>query len=172
MTMSATLAWPVMAVLGFVVLTCLVVALGTSSTARYEFEHNGARERQGTRTHGNHPAGSRHGHTSSEARAPTRSPRRSTSPSARPRRQHRRTRLVAGRRLGEVLAGPFADRIDADWAALADGLPAVAVHGVRRGDGVLTPRPSPEEQAFFSELGDQLERLPRTGTPCCRTPTR
>ena len=46
MTMGATLAWPAMAVLGFVVLTSLVVALGTSSTARYEFEHNGTRERQ------------------------------------------------------------------------------------------------------------------------------
>src|SRR3954463_13369260 len=60
-TMGATLAWPAMAVVGFVVLTCLVVALGTSSTARYEFEHNGTRDRQraeapGTRAH---PAGSR-----------------------------------------------------------------------------------------------------------------
>ena len=33
----------------------------TSSTARYEFEHNGARERQRAHAHGSHPAGSRHG---------------------------------------------------------------------------------------------------------------
>src|SRR3954454_2409124 len=60
-TMGATLAWPAMAVLGFVVLTCLVVALGTSSTARYEFEHNGTRDRQGAESpaRGSHPAGSR-----------------------------------------------------------------------------------------------------------------
>jgi hypothetical protein len=36
----------------------------------------------------------------------------------------------------------------------------VAVHGVVDAEGVLTQRPSPEERAFFSELGDQLERLP------------
>src|SRR4051812_39301346 len=60
-TMGATLAWPAMAVLGFVVLTCLVVALGTSSTARYEFEHNGTRDRQRAEAPatGAHPAGSR-----------------------------------------------------------------------------------------------------------------
>src|SRR3712207_7260835 len=42
-------------------LTGVVVALGTSSTARYEFERNGARERQSPGAHriGSHPAGSR-----------------------------------------------------------------------------------------------------------------
>src|SRR6476661_203209 len=37
-TMGATLGWPALAVLGFLVLTGVVVVLGTSSTARYEFE--------------------------------------------------------------------------------------------------------------------------------------
>jgi hypothetical protein len=61
----------------------------------------------------------------------------------------------------QVLAGPFTDRLDADWAALAGELPAVSVHGVRRTDGGVTQQPSPEEREFYSELGDQLDRLPR-----------
>ena len=161
MTMSATLAWPVMAVLGFVVLTCLVVALGTSSTARYEFEHNGARERQRGHARGSHPAGSRHAHRPADG----------TSTHAQPQSVDLAVRPSSAAATGgpgwwliddsaRVLAGPFADRFDADWAALADGLPADAVHGIRRGDGVLSPRPSPEEQDFYRELGDQLERLP------------
>ena len=47
MTMGATLGWPTATVLlGFLVMTALVVILGTSSTARYEFERNGARTPQ------------------------------------------------------------------------------------------------------------------------------
>ena len=42
MTMGATLVWPAVVVLGFLVFTWLVVVLGASSTARYEFERNGA----------------------------------------------------------------------------------------------------------------------------------
>src|SRR3954468_9346807 len=45
-TMGATMGWPAMGLVGFRVLIGVVVVLGTSSTARYEFEHNGARERQ------------------------------------------------------------------------------------------------------------------------------
>ncbi|MCW2701801.1 MAG: uncharacterized protein JWQ45_3336, partial [Blastococcus sp.] len=61
MTMGATLGWPAMAVLGFMVLTGVVVALGLTSTARYEFEHNGAREpqRAAVPRHATHPAGRR-----------------------------------------------------------------------------------------------------------------
>jgi hypothetical protein len=59
-----------------------------------------------------------------------------------------------------VLAGPFGDRIDADWAALSDGLPAVSAYGARRDDGSVASRPSPEERAWLAELGDQLDRLP------------
>jgi hypothetical protein len=163
-TVSATLAWPAAAVLGFVVLTCLVVALGTSSTARYEFEHNGARERQraGAHAHGSHPAGSRH----------WRRPTGATGTRARPQAVGLAVRPSPASPTGgpgwwlvgdsaQVLAGPFTDRVDADWAALADGMPGVSVHGVRRADGGVTPRPSPEERAFFAELGDQLDRLPR-----------
>jgi hypothetical protein len=164
-TMGATLAWPAMAVLGlgFVVLTCLVVALGTSSTARYEFEHNGTRERQraGARAHGSHPAGRRGAHRATGA----------AGAQAQPQAVDVAARPVPAPATGEpgwwlvdesaqVLAGPFPDRVDADWAALADDLPAAAVHGIRRADDGVTPRPSPEERTFFSELGGQLERLP------------
>src|SRR3954454_13085424 len=59
--MGATMGWPAMALLGFLVLIGVVVLLGTSSTARYEFEHNGARERQRSAAPASrsHPAGSR-----------------------------------------------------------------------------------------------------------------
>jgi hypothetical protein len=60
----------------------------------------------------------------------------------------------------QVLAGPFPDRIDADWAALSEGLAAVAVFGTRRVDGGVAVRPSPQERAWLGELGDQLDRLP------------
>ena len=164
MTMGATLVWPAAAVLGFVVLTCLVVALGTSSTARYEFEHNGARERQraGAHAHGSHPAGSRNGRRSAGA----------TGTQAQPQVVDLAVRPSPAAATGgpgwwlvddsaQVLAGPFTDRVDADWAALADGLPGVSVHGIRRADGGVTPRPSPEERAFLGDLGEQLDRLPR-----------
>src|SRR3954462_14462545 len=60
-SVGVTLMWPMMAVLGFVALTGVVVALGASSTARYEFERNGARDQQrsAARRTGAHPAGSR-----------------------------------------------------------------------------------------------------------------
>jgi hypothetical protein len=48
-----------------------------------------------------------------------------------------------------MVAGPFADRLAADWAALAERLPAGtgarAVYGVRRADGALVLRPSAQE---------------------------
>lgn len=161
--MTVTLGWPALTVVGFVVLTCLVIALGTSSTSRYEFEHNGARERQraSAASRGSHPAGSRQG------RPPTGAPvseaaRQAVDLAVRPAP----AAVPPGPgwwlvdESAEVLAGPFPDRMDADWAALAGGLPAVAVHGTRRPDGGVTPRTSPEERAFLDELGDQLDRLP------------
>jgi hypothetical protein len=159
--MGATLAWPAVAVLGFVVLTCLVVALATRSTARYEFEHNGTRERAGEPARSAHPAG-------------TGALRRATGAAraqARPRAVDLAVRPAPAAATGGpgwwlvddsacVLAGPFADQVDADWAALAGALPAVSVHGIRRPDGGVTVRQSPEERAFLDELGKQLDRLP------------
>jgi hypothetical protein len=162
-TMGVTLGWSIMTALGFLVMTGLVVALGTSSTARYEFERNGARERQGSdaQSHSNHPAGSR---------VPRRAPGTS-GPQAQPHAVEVAVRPVPAAVTGgpgwwlvdeyaQAMAGPFADRFDADWAALADGLPAVSVHGVRSADGHVATRPSPEERAWLAELGDQLDRLP------------
>ena len=60
----------------------------------------------------------------------------------------------------QAVAGPFDDRIDADWAALSAGLVAVSVHGRLAADGHVAQRPSPEERAWLGELGDQLDRLP------------
>ncbi len=63
---------------------------------------------------------------------------------------------------GRIVAGPFEDRADASWAA---GAPEHAggarpVHGVRRPDGGLDRRPSPQDWAWLAHLGEQLERLP------------
>ncbi len=65
---------------------------------------------------------------------------------------------------GQIVAGPFEDRSDARWAAdsyegeLPDGIRSV--YGVRRADGVLNRRPSPQDWAWLGHLGDQLDRLP------------
>ena len=163
MTMGATLAWPAVAVLGFLVLTCLVVALGASSTARYEFEHNGARQRQRADALAvdAHPAATRGGHRPAPASATQTQPQAvdvAVRPSSAPGTGGPGWWLVDDS--GQVLAGPFPDRVDADWAALADRLPAVSLHGIRRSDGGVTLRPSPEERAFLGELGEQLDRLP------------
>lgn len=163
MTMSATLVWPAVTLLGFVLFTGVVVALATSSTARYEFERNGAgaSHRTAADSKGTHPAG---------GRAPSR-PAGGADAQPRPQAVGLAVRPVPASATGGpawwlvgesalVLAGPFADRLDADWAALADGLPAVAVFGARRADGSVAVKPSPEERAWLGELGEQLDRLP------------
>jgi hypothetical protein len=161
-TMGATMGWPAAAVLGFLLLTGLVVLLGASSTARYEFERNGAGERQraDALASGTHPAGSR-------AARPAAAPGRQAQPSAvdvAVRPAPAPVTCTPGWWLvddsAQVLAGPFADRIDADWAALAEELPAVSVFGARRADGTVAVRPSPEERAWLVDLGNQLDRLP------------
>ncbi|TFV64807.1 hypothetical protein E4P41_00295 [Geodermatophilus sp. DF01-2] len=161
------LVWPAAALLGFFLCTAVVVVLGASSTARYEFARNGAREprRPAPRAEA-HPAGSRPaGATSGAAEGQARRqavalavrPAPATAPAPEP---------VAGPawwlvdEAARVLAGPFADQVDADWAALAGDLVAVAVFGTRRPDATIAPRPSPADRAWLSELGDQLDRLP------------
>src|SRR3954452_2201217 len=61
--MGGTLVWPAVALLGFLVFTGLVVALGSSSTARYEFERNRTRapQRSAAPRTDAHPAGRRPG---------------------------------------------------------------------------------------------------------------
>jgi hypothetical protein len=70
--------------------------------------------------------------------------------------------VVAGP--GRIVAGPFADRSDARWAAVS-GPDAASdtirpVYGIRRADGGLTRQPSPQDWAWLAHLGEQLERLP------------
>lgn len=59
-----------------------------------------------------------------------------------------------------VVAGPFADRDEAEWAAVAQGAVAVrAVHGVAGDDGAVVPCPAPQERSWLTHLGRQLDRL-------------
>ena len=64
---------------------------------------------------------------------------------------------------GRIVAGPFPERSEARWAAdsYEGELPVGvrSVYGVRRADGVLNRRPSPQDWAWLAHLGDQLERL-------------
>jgi hypothetical protein len=68
---------------------------------------------------------------------------------------------------GRVLAGPFPDRAAAGWSstALADGGAARPAYGVRRADGSLRRRPSPQEWAWLDHLTAQLDRLPEDWAP-------
>jgi hypothetical protein len=167
-TMGATLVWPVVVVLGFCVFTAVVVVLGASSTARYEFERNGARQpqRAATPRSANHPAGRRAPGRATETPAAPAAPARSgqaSSVAVRPApaavAEGGPTWWLVGES-AQVVAGPFADRVDADWAAFADEVSAVTVFGTRRTDGTVKPKPSPEERAWLGELGRHLDRLP------------
>ena len=61
---------------------------------------------------------------------------------------------------GRMVAGPFPDRAEARWAAALGPEGARPVYGIRRADGGLTRRPSPQDWAWLAHLGEQLERLP------------
>ena len=61
---------------------------------------------------------------------------------------------------GHILAGPFADRAEARWTAAVGPEGARPVYGIRRADGGLTRKPSPQDWAWLAHLGEQLERLP------------
>ena len=61
---------------------------------------------------------------------------------------------------GRIVAGPFADRADAAWAAGEHEAGALPVYGFRRADGGLNRRPSPQEWAWLGHLAEQLDRLP------------
>ena len=177
---AALLLWPVVAPLGgFLVLAALIIALGASSTAKYEFERNRVpAQRQEEAV----PAGTGAAPVARAAGDPPR-PSGPGAPAAAQAEQATAVSVAnhpagkqrvdpdavpgwwlvdeAGDQAGQVVAGPFADRVDADWAALSAGLSeAQAVHGVQRADGGIVRRQSPEEKAWLAELGDQLDRLP------------
>lgn len=110
-------------------------------------------ERRAVRSSRRHPAGSRAGHGAGK-RDPETAPLTGwwlVDPEVR----------LNG--VPRMVAGPFADPLDAEWAALGSGLPgaegARAVYGVRRPGGVLVRRPSPKELAWYGEVGAQLDRL-------------
>jgi hypothetical protein len=62
----------------------------------------------------------------------------------------------------QIVAGPFADRADASWAAGERGAPESLrpVYGLRSADGVLKRQPSPQDWEWLGHLGEQLDRLP------------
>ena len=163
--------------LGFLLLASFVIALGASSTERYEFERNRVQlqRHRSTVASGGGLAG--------WAADATRTAFVGTVET----RVEQSTAVgvathPAGRRLAHseappawwlldeaeddpvdaVIAGPFEDRLDADWAALSAGLaPSVrAVHGVQRQNGSVARRQLPREKAWLEELGAELDRLP------------
>ncbi|SFT60589.1 hypothetical protein SAMN05660657_01815 [Geodermatophilus amargosae] len=184
--MAALLLWPAVVVAGFLAVAVLVVVLGRSSTARYEFERNAARRPQpaGAPTPAAVevrdaapacadvpvPASPAAGPEAAEGAVATATPARTAVGLA----TH-----PAGRRLPgagaptawwlvdgtgdrpEALAGPFADRVEADWAAVSCDLDGAVrtVHGVLTEDGSVSRRPSPQDRAWLAGLGTQLDRL-------------
>ena len=182
------LVWPTVALLGFLALAALVISLGTSSTARYEFERNrvqGQRQPAATPTPAAVPvaAVAAAPAVTVAAEAPGRVEHLATVPDAvrEPAAMASMAAHPAGTRVAErelapawwlvdegddeperVVAGPFADRIEASWAALSSSpeAPQRAVYGVPRPDGGVIRRQSTDEQAWLKELGDQLDRLP------------
>lgn len=181
-----SLFWPAVAVLGFAVLACLVIALATSSTARYEFERNRVPARPpmpATRTTADEPAGTRRAGRSAgdqpggsgSGDAVTRAHRTGGGAAVGLADHPAGTRIIepgsspawwlvgrAGSQPGGIVGGPFPDRIDADWAALTGNLPDAprVVYGVQRAGGTgLVRRQLPQERAWLRELGDQLDRL-------------
>jgi hypothetical protein len=169
--------WPTVALAGFLAVTALVVALAASSTARFEFErnlaHEAAREQRRQPAHHGarrHPAGRRAAAPAAPAAsaepAPTAAAVGLVAPAApaAPAEDAEQAPTVGWwltGPTGQVLAGPFADKVEADWAALAGAAdrPSCVVYGVRRADGELARRSSPQELAWLTELGAQLDRL-------------
>lgn len=178
------LLWPVLAAGGFLVLAAVIIALGASSTAKYEFERNrvpAPRREDAMAAGGDQPSTARAAgdasRTSGAAETSALQTEQATAVSVanHPAGKQRvdpdavpawwlvdESGDRQGDPAGTVLAGPFADQVDADWAALSAGLSesACAVHGVQRLDGGIARRQSPEERAWLAELGDQLDRLP------------
>jgi hypothetical protein len=167
--------WPMVAVLGFLGMAGVVIGLGRSSTARYEFERNLARGQQEAAVPAPAPAGGGAAvgpGVGGEAQAEVRLRQRTAvGVAAHPagKRTAERAAATAWWLIDEsgdepvplIVAGPFPDRIEAEWAALAGGLDgsARAVFGAQRADGALVHRQSPAERAWLAELGAQLERL-------------
>ena len=177
------LFWPMIAVLGFLALAGVIVALGRGSTARYEYERNSVQAPQQPVAV---PASVAGGGGSAAGAAGATEPGPAAMPGGAEVQEQRTAVGVAAHPAGKrtvdpgavsawwlidesaedpierVVAGPFADRIEADWAALANGLSGSIgpVYGVQRADGAVVRRQTPQEREWLAELGTQLDRLP------------
>ncbi|MCZ2859207.1 hypothetical protein [Blastococcus sp. VKM Ac-2987] len=159
---------------GCCALIAVVVALGASSTARYEFERNAVQNQQ--RAAAPAPAAARTGAVRAVDGAGPEQPaaeRTAVGLATHPAGRHLADGPPAtgwwlvGEPGGEAVAGPFADRLDAEWALVSEELPGTAdvVHGARRADGGVARRQSVQERAWLAELGRQLDRLPADWDP-------
>ncbi|SEP27011.1 hypothetical protein [Trujillonella endophytica] len=183
---TVVLLWPAVTLAGFFVLAALVVALGTRSTALYEFERN-AVQAQRQRAAVAVPAADALAATVVDTVALTGGhlPAEPAEAAAEARAGSAGTVGIAthpaGKRLGEAgsppawwlvdddadqpgqhaVAGPYDDRVEADWALLALGLAESTrvVFGSQRTDGTVVRRQLPAERAWLAELGEQLDRL-------------
>ncbi|SEL31262.1 hypothetical protein SAMN04515665_11114 [Blastococcus sp. DSM 46786] len=167
-------------VLGCGALIAVVVVLGASSTARYEFERNAVQAQQRAAVRAAQPTGPPRASGDVPAAEAGRSDveRPVVERSAVGLATHPRgPRLPAGPSAtgwwlvaehdGAAVAGPFADAIDAGWARLSADLTDTTrvVHGGRRPDGGVVRRQAPEEREWLADLGDQLDRLPEDWDP-------
>ncbi|MDK3257156.1 hypothetical protein [Blastococcus capsensis] len=165
MVVGSMLVWPVVTLVGFLSCIAVVVALGATSTARYEFARNAAQQPRPVVAPraDNHPAGRRAATRPGAAAADGQGQGQAIAVAVRPAPAPQAPTGPAWWLVddaAQVLAGPFDDQVDAEWAALAGELAAIAVHGVRRADATIAPRPSPVDRSWLAELGDQLDRLP------------
>lgn len=166
--------------LGCGALIAVVVVLGASSTARYEFERNAVQAQQRAVVGAPQAAGA--AHASVDAAAPEAGRAEGGWPAAERAAVGLATHpagagLPAGPSTtgwwlvaehdGGVVAGPFADAIDAGWARLSADLEEIThvVHGGRRPDGGVVRRQAPAEREWLADLGDQLDRLPEDWDP-------
>jgi hypothetical protein len=168
---AMALSSPSLVLLGFVALIGLVILLGRSSTARFEgtrfaFDGNCAvvRERAVVAASaGSVPSAGAPVDVPSRPlpAAAVAHPAGGALPTARTATWWL-TDDAAEDPASAVVAGPFDDRIDAEWAALANGLAAGVrpAYGVLGPDGVLITRDPGSERAWLVALGLQLARLP------------
>ncbi|MCF6509551.1 hypothetical protein E9549_19440 [Blastococcus sp. MG754426] len=164
--------------LGCGALIAVVVVLGASSTARYEFERNAVQAQQRAAVGAPQAAGPAHAPgdvtvpetVRAQGAAAERTAVGLATHPAGPRRPAGPSTTgwwLVAEHDGEVVAGPFADAIDAGWARLSAGLEETTrvVHGGRRPDGGVARRQAPAEREWLADLGDQLDRLPEDWDP-------
>ena len=180
------LVWPAVSVLGFLLLVGLVVRLGLSSTARYAGERNRVQTQPRPApvpdTTGATATVASAGDRASVVTGPANRDQDVVDRAAGRERQEAPSTVatlpqvlpaagggaapawwLVAEEDHRVVAGPFPDRVEADWAAVsgAADVPAHTLYGARRPDGRVVRRQTPEDLAWLCELGDQLDRLPQ-----------